>query len=213
MVGFNRRFAPLAVQCRDFFQNRQEPLSLLYRINAGRLPADSWVLDPVTGGGRIIGEVCHFIDLCAFMTGALPERVFAEEVKSADQRLGDREAVSICIRFADHSVATIQYLSNGDTSVAKEYLELSTGGRSAILENFRTLSLHRDNRRRRTRLLNQAKGHAQEVAAFIDAVRTGGPMPIEFPVLAAVTRATFMIHESLGSGMPVDVTPSAGGSV
>jgi len=204
MVGFNRRFAPLALQCRDFFQSRQEPLSLLYRINAGRLPADSWVLDPVTGGGRIIGEVCHFIDLCAFMTGALPERVFAEEVKSADQRLGDREAVSISLRFTDHSVATIQYLSNGDTSVAKEYLELSAGGRSAILENFRTLSLHRDNRRRRTRLLNQAKGHAQEVAAFIDAVRRGGAMPIEFPVLAAVTRATFMIHESLGSGMPVD---------
>jgi predicted dehydrogenase/threonine dehydrogenase-like Zn-dependent dehydrogenase len=204
MVGFNRRFAPLAVQCRDFFQNRREPLSLLYRINAGRLPADSWVLDPVTGGGRIIGEVCHFVDLCAFMTGALPERVFAEEVKSADQRLGDREAVSISIRFADHSIATIQYLSNGDTSVAKEYLEVSAGGRSAILENFRTLSLHRDNRRRRTRLLNQAKGHAQEVAAFIDAVRSGDAMPIAFPVLAAVTRATFMIHESLGSGMPVD---------
>ena len=177
---------------------------MLYRVNAGRLPADSCILDPVTGGGRIIGEVCHFVDLCSFLSGSLPYRVFAEEVKSADERLGAREAVSITIRFLDHSVAIIQYLTNGHPSVAKEYLEVSAAGRTAVLENFRTLSLHADNRRRRTRLLNQAKGHAEEVAAFVEAVRTGGPMPIDFGSLVSVTRATFMIHQSLGSGLPVD---------
>jgi predicted dehydrogenase/threonine dehydrogenase-like Zn-dependent dehydrogenase len=210
LVGFNRRFAPLALKCRDFFQG-QGPLSITYRVNAGRLPADSWALDPVTGGGRIIGEVCHFVDFLCFLTGAIPARVFAEEIKSGGERVGDRDAVLISLRMADGSVGAIQYISSGDSSVPKEYIEVAGGGRTAILENFRSLSLHTGNRRRRVRLLNQAKGHTQEAVAFVDAVRSGGPMPISFETLVAVTQTTFLIHHSLEQGAAVDYLPPRAG--
>ncbi len=202
MVGYNRRFSPLAVAMRDFLAGRG-PLAVLYRVNAGRVPADSWVLDPVEGGGRLIGEVCHFVDFVCALTGALPERVHAEEVRSAAATPGDRDALVLTLRMTDGSLATIQYVSNGDTSVSKEYVEAAAGGRTAILDNFRSLTTHAGNARSRKRLLNQAKGHAEEAAAFVRAVREGGPMPIDFATLVAVTRATFAAHQSLERGTAV----------
>ena len=118
----------------------------------------------------------------------------------------DRDAVVINLRMADGSVAVIHYLANGDTSVAKEYFEAAGGGRTAVLENYRALSLHADNKRRRHRLLNQAKGHAEEVAAFLDAVASGGQMPIDLETLLAVTRTTFLIEESLSAGVPLELS-------
>lgn len=205
MVGFNRRFSPLAVACRDFLRERPGPMHLLYRVNAGALPADSWVLDPVAGGGRIVGEACHFVDLACFLAGAMPERVFAEGLFQAREQVVDREAVAITLRLSGGSVAVIHYLANGDTSVPKEYFEVSSRGRSAILDNYRTLMLHAGNRRRRRRLLNQAKGHGEEVAAFVQAVTRGEPMPIDLETLVAVTRTTFLIQESLRTGMPLEL--------
>lgn len=204
MVGFNRRFAPLAVRCRDFFRGRTERLAVSYRVNAGAVPADSWVLDPAVGGGRIVGEVCHFVDLICFLTGALPRRIFAEQVLAGTERVADRDAVCVTLRLTDGSVGTIQYLTGGDASVPKEYVEVFGGERTAILDNFRSLSLHAHNRRQRRRLLNQAKGHAEEVAAFVHALETGGPMPIDLESLVAVTQSTFLIHTSLEAGAPVE---------
>ena len=105
--------------------------------------------------------------------------------------------------MANGSIGTIHYMANGDTSVAKEYLEVYGGERTAILDNFRSLALHHGNRRRRERMLNQTKGHAEEVAAFVQAATSGTDMPIEFETLAAVTQATFLIHHSLDIGAPV----------
>jgi len=206
MVGFNRRFSPLAIRCREFLRARPGPIHLTYRVNAGRLPPDSWALDPVAGGGRIVGEACHFVDLACFLTGTIPQRVFAEGVAQRGERVVDRDAVVINLRMADGSVAVIHYLANGDTSVAKEYFEAAGGGRTAVLENYRALSLHADNKRRRHRLLNQAKGHAEEVAAFLDAVASGGQMPIDLETLLAVTRTTFLIEESLSAGVPLELS-------
>jgi predicted dehydrogenase/threonine dehydrogenase-like Zn-dependent dehydrogenase len=205
MVGFNRRFAPLTRRCREFFADVAEPLFVSYRVNAGALPADSWVLDPVEGGGRILGEICHFVDTIVFLGGALPTRVFAEEV-GRDPR--SRQNVTVTLRLANGGVGVIHYMASGDPAVPKEYIEVFGGGRTAQLDNFRTLSMFRDNRRRRHRLLNQAKGHAEEMAAFTAALRSGGPMPIDLASLIAVTETTFLIRQSLDQGAPVDYEPA-----
>jgi len=207
MVGFNRRFSPLAVACRRFFEGSREPLSVFYRVNAGQLPADSWVFDSVQGGGRIIGEGCHFIDMLCYLTGAWPRRVYAESLQAASEASVDRQSVQVSLRMSDGSVATLHYLSNGDPSLPKEYCEVFGGQKVAILENYRSLTLHCGNRRKRRRLMNQQKGFREEAAAFVGALRSGGPMPIDFETLVAVTRATFLVHESLDSGAAVQADP------
>ncbi len=207
MVGFNRRFAPLAIRCKEEFSGRHAPLFVMCRINAGVVPEDSWVLDPVEGGGRILGEVCHFVDTLAFLCGSLPARIHAERAGAAMASPDGSEGVSINLRMRDGSLGVVHYLGNGDPSVPKEYLELFCGERTAILDNYRSLSVHHNNRRRRKRLLNQAKGHAEEVAAFVEALRSGDPMPIDPETLISVTQTTFLIHRSLETGGPVEYTP------
>ncbi len=204
MVGFNRRFSPLAVACREFFAEAGAPLHALCRVNAGELPPDSWVWDPVQGGGRILGEVCHFVDLLCYLTGSRPARIQAEPVPVPGSPDPQRDSVSVTLRMEDGSVGVIHYLSSGDPSVPKEYVEVYGARRTAILDNYRALSLHRGNKRRRRRLLNQAKGHAQEVEAFVHALRAGGPMPIDFRDLIAVTQTCFLILRSLELARPVD---------
>jgi predicted dehydrogenase/threonine dehydrogenase-like Zn-dependent dehydrogenase len=204
MVGFNRRFAPLAVQCREFFVGVTEPLFISYRVNAGTVPNDSWVNDPSEGGGRILGEVCHFIDTVCFLAGALPSRVTTEEI-GRDPR--SRQNVTVTVRLTNGSVGAIHYLTTGDPAVSKEYVEVFGGGRTAQLDNYRRLTTYRDNRRRRHRLFNQAKGHTEEMAAFVSALKTGAPMPIDFESLLGVTRATFLAGQSLDQGWPLDLEP------
>ena len=207
MAGFNRRFSPLAVRCKDFFAGRTEPLFALYRVNAGALPPDSWVTDPVQGGGRIIGEVCHFVDTLLFLAGALPARIHAEALATASQHKAQDASVTVTLTLTDGSVGVIHYLTSGDPSVPKEYLEVFCGERTAILDNYRSLSLHHRNRRRGKRLFNQAKGHVEEAAAFVDALKTGAPMPIDLETLVAVTQTTFLIHRSLETTLPIAYQP------
>ncbi|HEX9800506.1 MAG TPA: bi-domain-containing oxidoreductase [Thermoanaerobaculia bacterium] len=209
LVGFNRRFAPLAVECRRFFADVTAPLFVSCRVNAGELPADSWVLDPEVGGGRIRGEVCHFVDTVAFLAGALPVRVAAEAIGRDPRR---SQNVTVTLRLADGSVGVIHYLASGDPSLPKELVEVFGGGRVARLDNFRSLALHRDNGRQRRRRLNQAKGHAQEMAAFVGAVARGEPMPVALESILTVTRATLRIQESLERGQPLDVAAASAGA-
>lgn len=204
MAGFNRRFSPLVARLKEFFAASREPKFISYRVNAGAVPPESWVFDPVEGGGRIIGEVCHFVDMICYLTGATPRRVFAESLAGPGHPALERDNVTITLRMSDDSIGVIHYLANGDASLPKEYIEMFGGQQSAILDNFRSLSLHHGNRRRRHRLINQAKGHAEEVAAFVQALETGAPMPIDFETLVAVTQTTFLIHRSLDLGCPVD---------
>jgi polar amino acid transport system substrate-binding protein len=212
LVGFNRRFAPLVVTAKQLFEPRTEPLAITYRVNAGRLAADSWILDPRSGGGRIVGEVCHFVDLICFLTGALPERIAAEAIATRGHRLLDHDAVSITLTMTDGSVGVIQYLTNGDAGLSKEYLEASSAGRTAVLDNFRSLACYRDNRRRTHRAWSAAKGHKEELAAFVAAIKNGQPMPIPLETLVAVTQTTFLIQQSLDTGLPVSYRPPAEGA-
>jgi predicted dehydrogenase len=195
-VGFNRRFSPFATQCRDFFGTGRGPLSFLYRINAGRLPEGHWTQDPEQGHGRVIGEVCHFVDLLAFLSEALPIEVEAWPMGDST----DESNLHIQVSMADGSKGEILYLACGDASVPKERLEVLGRGRTAICEDFRRSSFHHANRCRTKFLFQQDKGHAQEVRRFINAVAGKAPAPIPFASLWATTLATFRIRESLLGG-------------
>jgi predicted dehydrogenase/threonine dehydrogenase-like Zn-dependent dehydrogenase len=202
MVGFNRRFAPLAVAMREFLAGAG-PLLIHYRVNAGYIPPDSWVHDPVEGGGRIIGEACHFVDFLQFVTGASPVLVCAESLRpnGGNQILEDN--VAIQITFEDGSVGSILYAANGDRAFPKERVEAFGGGRVAVLDDFRRLEMVKGDRRRVQRSwLKQDKGHAAELETFVSAVRGGGVAPIPFASLVQTTLTTFRIREALRTGQP-----------
>jgi predicted dehydrogenase/NADPH:quinone reductase-like Zn-dependent oxidoreductase len=203
-VGFNRRFSPLARELFAFFEKRRSPLVMHYRVNAGEIPADSWIHDPAVGGGRIIGEGCHFIDFCAYLAGAPPVSVFAQGISPAGGARAD-DNVDISVRFADGSLATIAYVATGDATAGKERLEVLGDAASAVLEDFRTLSLRRSGKERKVKKMGQDKGHRAGVLAFIEAIKAGGAPPIPVATIAAVTEATFAAVESLATGEPVSL--------
>jgi predicted dehydrogenase len=208
MVGFNRRFAPLVQRIAAHFAGRSAPLVMHYRVNAGFLPPEHWVHDPVEGGGRILGEGCHFIDLLHFLAGAPPVRVYGESIGGGSRFRGD-DNVAITIRFADGSVGTLTYTASGDSTLGKEYLEVYGEGGVAILDDFRTLVLARNRKQERVKAANQDKGFETELRRFVAAARSGGEMPIPFDQLLASSRATIAATESLQRGTPVDVQDAA----
>ncbi len=205
MVGFNRRFAPHAVQLKRFLADAQGPLVMHYRVNAGYLPRTHWTQDPRVGGGRVIGEVCHFVDFLQFLSGVDPVKIYAEPIIPRGTSLPDDDSLAVTLKFSDGSVGVITYVANGDSSMPKERFEVSTTGRSAVLENFQFLTLHQQGKRRTFKLTAIDKGHRQEVAAFLNAVREGGPSPIAFESLMTTSRVSFRILESLRLGVPLSL--------
>jgi predicted dehydrogenase/threonine dehydrogenase-like Zn-dependent dehydrogenase len=185
MVGFNRRFAPHIVKMKELLKGTREPKALIMTVNAGAVPADHWTLDPERGGGRIIGEACHFIDLLRFLAGSAI-------VSSGVTRLSG-DTVAITLAFADGSTGTVHYLANGHKSFPKERLEVFCGGRILQLDNFRRLTGYGWRGFRKMGLWRQDKGHGSCVAAFLKAVREGGPSPIPFEELVEVARVTLRV--------------------
>jgi predicted dehydrogenase/threonine dehydrogenase-like Zn-dependent dehydrogenase len=204
-VGFNRRFSPHARQAKEFFKDRRGPLSILYRVNAGRVPRAHWTQDAREGGGRIRGEVCHFVDFMQYVTGSLVARVHAESVTSDDREATDDDSVFVTLKFADGSNGTVAYLAEGDRALAKERVEIFGAGRSFVIEDFRACAQYAGGRESRARLRAQDKGQREEVRAVCAALREGGPAPIPLSDLANTTRATFRILDSLRTGEPVRV--------
>jgi len=205
MVGFNRRFSPHAQLAREFLVNRTYPLSILYRVNAGRIPKEHWIQDPAQGGGRIVGEVCHFIDLMHFLTGSLTTRVFAEAVSSRDHGVTDADSVFITLRFADGSNGTIAYLAEGDRAIPKERVEIFGGGRTFLIDDFKSASSFADGNETVKKLPGQDKGQSEEVRLSCETVLSGGGAPIALDDLTTTTRTTFRILDSLRIGSAVDV--------
>jgi polar amino acid transport system substrate-binding protein len=205
MAGFNRRFAPLARAAREHFAGRNSPLSINYRVNAGRIPREHWAHDPREGGGRIIGEVCHFVDLMQFLTGAVTTRVYAESITSRNHEMTDEDSVFITLRFADGSNGSIAYLAEGDKAMPKERVEIFGDGKSFVLDDFRSATGYRNGREESTKLRNQDKGQADEIRTVCAVVLEGKQSPITLDDLAATTRATFRIRESLRTGQAMNV--------
>ena len=199
LVGFNRRFSPLAQQAKAHFANRDTPLSILYRVNAGHIPKEHWTQDLLEGGGRIIGEVCHFIDLMQFLTEARPVSVFAESVSAKSPKIVDADSVFITLRFADGSNGVIAYLSEGDKTLAKERVEIFGGLRSFVLDDFRRGIGYASGREKEISLKTQDKGQRNQIQRICASVRAGENAPIPVDELAATTRTTFRILDSLRS--------------
>lgn len=203
-VGYNRRFAPMARELRDFFHGAGGPVAPLfiqYRVNAGRIPLDSWIQDPEAGGGRVIGEACHFVDFLSYLTDALPVRVSASGLPDRGTYREDNVAVNV--EMSDGSVGAVSYVAAGDPALGKERCEAFGGGRSAALEDFRRLELVGEGRTSTDRSwLGQDKGHEDSWAAFSRAAREGAPAPIALESLVATSLATFRILESLRSSGP-----------
>jgi predicted dehydrogenase/threonine dehydrogenase-like Zn-dependent dehydrogenase len=203
-VGFNRRFAPLAARMKRFFDPVDEPLMVTYRVNAGPLPPTHWLHDPELGGGRLIGEGCHFIDFTAYLCAEVPIRVMTAALPDNGQYKEDN--FSLTLEFANGSVGSITYVACGDRALPKERIEVFGGGRAAVLDDFRRLELVSEGRRRMFRSwLRQDKGHGAEWDAFAAAVRQGGPPPIAYEELFGIAAASFASLESLRTGQPVDV--------
>jgi len=203
-VGFNRRFAPLAQDLSAFLSERKEPLVAHFRVNAGYIPLTHWLHDPEVGGGRIIGEGCHFVDFLAFLVGQAPVAVTAHSLPDGGSYREDN--VVLTFEFADGSLGTVSYLANGDKSFPKERVEVFAGGRVAVLDDFRSLEMvHNGRRKKISSRLRQDKGHAAIWQAFVDAILQGGQPPIPYDQLFGVTQASFAAVQSLRSGEKVAI--------
>ncbi|HJR79279.1 MAG TPA: bi-domain-containing oxidoreductase [Anaerolineales bacterium] len=194
-VGFNRRFAPLASQLQSLVANLQESRYIHYRVNAGYIPLNHWTQDPSIGGGRIVGEACHFVDFITFLVGAPPVSVSAHALPNNGKYYEDN--VSLTFTFPDGSIGVVDYLANGDPSFPKERLEVFCGGTVAVLDDFKVLQTVKDGKKKEARLSAQDKGWINEWSVFAKAIREGGPPSIPYEQLIGVTRATFAAVESI----------------
>lgn len=201
MVGFNRRFSPHAEAVKGLFAGLGRPLSINYRINAGVVARESWIQDPTEGGGRVLGEVCHFLDLACYFAESLPATVFAVRAGGEAALAEDADSIVVSVTFADGSLAAISYISSGDASFSKERVEVAGGGRTGVIEDFRRTQLLSGGKRRVLKTA-QDKGHEAEMAAFLAGIGRG-EAPIEFEELYGVTLATLAVEKSLGTGKPV----------
>lgn len=194
IAGFNRRFAPLANSLNSLVSSLKEPKYIHYRINAGFIPPSHWTQDEKTGGGRIIGEACHFIDFITFLVGAPPVSVTAHALPDGGKYREDN--VSMTFTFPDGSIGVVDYLANGDKSFPKERVEVFCGGMVAVLDDFVSLQVVRDGKRK-VESGAQDKGWVNEWKVFVKAIREGDEPPIPYQQLIGVTKAAFAAAESL----------------
>jgi predicted dehydrogenase len=195
MVGFNRRFAPLAVEMRALLTGRSQPLSAVYTVNAGPIPADHWTQDSRVGGGRIIGEGCHFIDLLRYLIGSPLVGLEARTMGDAPGVAVRQDKMTILLEFADGSTGAVHYLANGSKRYPKERIEVFSEGRVLLLDNFKTLQGYGWPGFRKRTFFRQDKGHRAEIAAFVERVENGGEPLIPWSELEEVTLASFAAVE------------------
>ncbi len=202
-VGFNRRFAPMAIQLKEHFGGRSEPMHVYYRVNAGFLPSSHWLHDPQSGGGRILGEGCHFVDFVVWLTGERPVEVSAQALPDGEQYRQDN--VEITLRFANGSLGTIAYLANGNKNFGKERVEVFCGGKIGVLDDFRILELGEETKRKVIRSrIRQDKGHQAAWQEFLRAMaEENGKPPIPYEEILAVHQACFAALASLQQGKAV----------
>ena len=203
MVGFNRRFAQISETIKREFKNVAEPLVINIRINAGLIPKDHWTQQPEIGGGRIVGEVCHFIDLMQYFTDSDPVKIFAESINTVNSKITPEDNIVIVVKFSNGSVGNLTYLANGDKSMPKERIEVFGGGNVGIINDFRDGMFFRDGKT--TKLKSSGKGHAEEITAFLNAVKDGKESPISFRSICLTTLTTFKILDSLYTGLPQQI--------
>ena len=197
MVGFNRRFAPLVTEAREMLLGVGEPMSMIATINAGAIPPDHWTQDLAVGGGRIIGEACHFIDLFRFVADSEIVAIDVAPMSNPQKPSLPRDTVTITLRFASGSIGTIHYLANGNAALPKEHYRFFCAGRVLELDNFRRLRGWGWSGFRTRRAMNQDKGQAHCVRAFVDAIAGRAPAPISRDEIVEVSRYSIQAQEAV----------------
>ncbi len=205
-VGFNRRFAPLAVELRDYLRRGGGPMTVTYRVSAGALPVSHWAHDLEQGGGRVLGELCHFVDTLVFLAGSPVREVHATGFSDLDLPSQARDNVAVTLRHVDGSIGTIVYVAHSAPGIGKERIEAFASAGIGVLDDYLTLELHGEQSvLSKGRVQN--KGHREEIAAFLDGVRSGRP-PVALPELTNVSLATLGVVESMRTGAPVAIETS-----
>lgn len=205
LVGFNRRFAPLAREFARRLEGRRQPLALTFRFITPRITPgheSDWLHDAESGGNRIVGEVCHMVDTCAYLVGSPVESVYARSIGGDADGTATYDTLHVTLSYRDGSIATLVYVANSDATVPQERIELHWEGCYGLIDNFRRGLFSRKGRRSRTTRLNQQKGWTEEIAAFVASIRDGKPAPIPFSSLVETTSVTFAIERSLETGQP-----------
>ena len=205
MVGFNRRFSPFSVKAKEWLGEGSGPMVINCRVNAGFVPKDSWVQDLGEGGGRIIGEVCHFIDLIQYFTGSLPVKVFAETISGNRGKYLSEDNLIISVKMKDGSVASITYVANGDKSFPRERIEIFGGGKVCVIDDFKVINFIYNGKKKNMKKFGIDRGYYNEFEAFFSAVKDGKTMPVDFEEYVFTTLATFGIMESIRTGVPVNI--------
>jgi len=204
MTGFNRRFAPATVKVHEYLRDVSGPLTVAIRFNAGSLPEDHWSQHDAVGGGRLIGEACHAIDLATCLTGSVPIRVFAESVALPEPGQISDDRCFITLRHANGSISSIGYLAGGDKGYPKERIEVFGGERVAVIDDFSRVELSQ-NGRQKSESMTQDKGHRAEMRALAAAITSGSSAPITWSEIHAVSTAAIAAVMSLREGVPIDL--------
>jgi predicted dehydrogenase/NADPH:quinone reductase-like Zn-dependent oxidoreductase len=205
MVGFNRRFSPAAKLVRKQFAGTEVPLTVSIRFNAGEIPTEHWTQDDEVGGGRIIGEACHAIDLATFIVGSPVVRVYAESISGPSAPKITDDQCFITLRHANGSVSSVGYLAGGDKSFPKERVEVIGAGKVVVIEDFKSVTICARGKTTVEKLGSQDKGHQAEIEAFLKAVQGQGPEPISWDEIRATSRASILAVQSLREGLPFEV--------
>ena len=208
MVGFNRRFAPLAQKIKFNLENRLKPVSIIYTVNAGHIADDHWTHDIAIGGGRIIGEACHFIDLMQYLIGYRVTSIYSMAINETSKKLASSDTVSINLQFDDGSQGVVHYFANGSKVFPKERIEVFSEGRVFQLDNFRKLNIFGDKLITPFRISNfkpsfsgQNKGHEAGFKAFLESIRLNTDCPISFEDIENTMLATFAAVEFIETGV------------
>lgn len=205
MVGFNRRFSPAARTVKQFFADCQDALTISIRFNVGKVPADHWTQDEEIGGGRIIGEACHAIDLAVFLAGAPPARVYAEAVSGSHASVLTQDQAFITLAHTNGNISSIAYLAGGDKAFPKERIEVIGGGRVAVIDDFKSVTTCKSGKLKTNRFGAQDKGHFAEIAELARVLTLGGPAPIPWEDLRGVSMASILAVRSIREAMPFDL--------
>jgi len=202
MVGLNRRFAPMVTRLKEVF-NAGDALQMIYRVNSGGIPTSTWLHESDEGGGMLIGEMCHFVDLMQFICGQRPVSVYAQSLTLNNQKFSDGDNLTIVISFDGGSTGTLCYNTVGNSTFPKERLEVYGGANVGVIDDFRSLEIIRRGKPIRIKAANQDKGQKTEVEETIKSFRTTGAAPITFEQLVAGMKVIFAARQSATSGQAV----------
>jgi len=203
MVGYNRRFSPHSQQVYLHLQKRINPIMIHYRVNAGFVPKSHWVHSEEEGRSRIVGEICHFVDMLIFLTGSNPTKIYAERVKGDDQSIINNDNINIMISFQDGSVGNIFYTASGDKAFSRERVEIYSEGKTIVIDDYKETTIYFNGKRKSYKTINQDMGYKNELEHFIDVIKGKSKPLLTYKEIYDSTLTIFKIEESISKGEPI----------